>query len=368
MDGTKWHRVSVRASHYKPEFGRFNRWKQPDRYPTKRRETEMKIQMKMKSIFCMICLCLGLSEPCRAVVITQAGASGFSVVNNFDGTASKVEFSNFPVTGGASVTAGGSVLLANGQASVSLIHNPGIQLYSSSAMGGSIYYSETIVGANWQDVIRVTGSLLPSTLRIQLQVEGRLDLREGDGEFISGSEARVGVALLRSIDNPLSGTSIPQSNAYARGRPHSEVWAGAQASPAGLSSFFLSGDNTNAPTYEARNLRHGAGTVSWDVLFDLRYDNTLGGYGMNLYASAYTSGHNYTSSPGGIGVADFGGTIRLTGVTLTDGNAVPGGMTFDSGFTLGTTASPVPEPTSLAIFGLGSVLVVATRRRAHGGT
>lgn len=329
----------------------------------------MKIQVRMKSIFCMICLCLGLTEPCRAVVITQAGASGFSVVNNFDGTSSIVEFSNFPVTGGTSAIAGGSVLLANGQASVSLIHNPGIRLYSSSAMGGSIYLSETIVGANWQDVIRVTGSSLPSTLRIQLQVEGRLDLREGDGEFISTSQARVGVALLRSsIDNPLSGTSIPQSNAYANAFPHSEVWAGAQASAAGLSSFFLSGDNTNAPTYEARNLRHGAGSVSWDVLFDLQYDNTLGGYGMNLYASAYTSGHNYTSSLGGLGVADFGGTIRLTGVTLTDGNAVLGGVTFDSGFTLGPTASPVPEPTSLAIFGLGSVLVVATRRRAHRGT
>jgi hypothetical protein len=108
-------------------------------------------------------------------------------------------------------------------------------------------------------------------------------------------------------------------------------------------------------TNEARNLRHGAGTVSWDVLFDLRYDNTLGGYGMNLYASAYTGAHNY-SFRGGHGVADFGGTIRLTGVTLTDGHAVPGGVTFDSGFTLGPTVAPVPEPTSLAIFGLGSVL------------
>jgi hypothetical protein len=71
------------------------------------------------------------------------------------------------------------------------------------------------------------------------------------------------------------------------------------------------------------------------VLFDLRYDNTLGGYGMNLYASAHTSGHNYSSSLGGLGVADFEGTFRLTGVTLTDGNAVSGGVTFDSGFTLG---------------------------------
>jgi hypothetical protein len=229
-------------------------------------------------------------------------------------------------------------------------------------MGGLIYASRTIVGANWQDVIRVTGSSLPSTLRIQLQVEGRLDLREGAGEIISTSEARVGVALLRNIDNPFSGTVIPQSNAYANAFPHSEVWAGAQASPAGLSSFFLSGDNTNAPTYKVRNLQSGAGAVSWDVLFDLQYDNKLGGYGMNLYASAYTSAHNYYFR-GGRGVADFDGTIRLTGVTLTDGNAVPGGVTFDSGFTLGPTVSPVPEPTTLAIFGLGSVLMVAARRR-----
>jgi hypothetical protein len=227
-------------------------------------------------------------------------------------------------------------------------------------MLGSIYSSETIVGANWQDVIRVTGSSLPSTLRIQLQVEGQLDIREGD-EFYSGSQARVGVALLRNIDNPFSGTAIPEANRYGNALPLSEVWAGGN-NPGG--GFFVSGDNTNAPTYEARNLQSGAGAVSWDVLFDLRYDNTLGGYGMNLYASAKTSTGNYFARPGRLGgVADFEGTIRLTGVTLTDGHAVPGGVTFDSGFTLGPSVGPVPEPTSLAIFGLGSVLMVAARRR-----
>ena len=89
--------------------------------------------------------------------------------------------------------------------------------------------------------------------------------------------------------------------------------------------------------------------------YDVAYNAALGGYAYNLSASAATYGY------GTILWADFDNTVKFTRVTNTDGTALAGTLSFDSGFQFAPAA--VPEPASLALAGVAAAGLVGARLR-----
>lgn len=96
------------------------------------------------------------------------------------------------------------------------------------------------------------------------------------------------------------------------------------------------------------------------------WNETVGGYAWQIWArtAAYSEGRSSVS-------ADFSNTINISQFQLADGTILTDrDVTFDSGRTISSTVSTVPEPTSMALFGLGSlsmgVMVRRRKRRIHG--
>lgn len=245
--------------------------------------------------------------------------------------------SDFWNDGGVTSSSGGANLGANAFSSVNLIADPGIKLTANTKSGGSYGYANNAIAAgNWLDVIRVSGGTAPTTLRVTLAVSGKVELIRGTGVY--SSQARVGVAMV-NVYSPFGNDSgVP--NAGGTGWQASEVQMAAQAAPYG--DYFRS-QNTENLSYD-----EFTGKISWDAVFDLTYNATLGGYLMNAYATASS-----TSSSGAISNVDFGHTIRLTQVTNTDGSDVDGDLTFDSGFRL-DHLEEVPAPPAVVLAAIGT--------------
>lgn len=100
------------------------------------------------------------------------------------------------------------------------------------------------------------------------------------------------------------------------------------------------------------SLPHEERSVNERISFPVNYNADLGGYLFSLgLGSRVDTNVNYVDSMGG---AYFDSTIRIVDVTLPDGSPVPGGVTFDSGFTI----PAVPEPSTAALFLLGAGLIL----------
>jgi hypothetical protein len=204
----------------------------------------------------------------------------------------------------------------------------------------------------WIDIVRYRGGPVPAGLRIEVEIEGYLNL-----DVSSGKQARVGLSvhshptaeLFTFGPNTISGTStsvvFASLSTTLPGQPHSLVYSSSDAY--NLTTPALSGDIV-------------AGRISWDAYFNLDYNPTAGGYILNLYAGTAATGFRNGAVTG-----DFSNTIRLTRVTLADGTDVSDQVTFDSGFRL-LEPQAVPAPPGIVLAGLGVVMLLGrawVRRR-----
>jgi hypothetical protein len=226
--------------------------------------------------------------------------------------------------------------------------------FSSDANSGLLTAQASAAG-QWVDVIR-TGSSgpVPGGLRIHVEVEGivNLQLNSGSRAFIDiGVGSSTSSGLVSALEVP-SGSHV-SVNLTAPGFPFL---------PPNLNVNTNGVSNLTAPQLNVGEKSY-AGNLSWDTYFDLAYDSSLGGYNVNLYAAVSAS-----SRGGSLAQANFGNTIRITGVTLSDGTDVSNQVTFDSGFTVPpaggpVTATPAPPGLVLAASGLVTLCGGAWLRR-----
>jgi hypothetical protein len=284
------------------------------------------------------------------MIFTQAGVEGLSD----DGTGNPAGYQTYPTPGqywvqGASVSlASGTAPGSTARATVSLLTNSGIHLYSSGVTSGfpsnTEPFCQSIAGGQWQDVIRLTGTAShPSDILIGVHVEGNISLMPSQQSIVWQETARIGIA-----NSPATGwlLNAPSDAAGFNNLNVSEVWVGIGSSQ--YPSFFLS-SNTKGLTQDASS---GSISVAWGATFDLAYDPSVGGYHFNLYASDHTVAESFGNVTG-----DFLSTFQLTSVTLPNGDPLPGPITFDSGFTLQSVSEP--EPSSLISAGTGVLMTLA---------
>ncbi len=310
----------------------------------------------MKYLVLTSCLLLSGAEQASAAFLTRSGVFLQEIGNPYYPPLERIATDNW-AEGGTSSSAATSLPLTSGAASVDLITNPGIRLSAVAetgpdGLGGWISYSGAASGAGWHDVIRVSGAAAPSTLRLMFNVEGSFGFDLG---VLGSGNTRFAMVMFPDSSNTYlfeDDSRIPAAWAAANALPTSDFQAYATRFPA--PDFFLSppGLTTNFQALPG-------GAVSWDASFDLWYNPELGGYDMAFYASLLAE-----SFDGGRTDADFGSTIRLTALTNVDGSPLDGTVSFDSGFQLGNTGSPVPEPASAVLFAIGGVGLILGRRRA----
>lgn len=311
----------------------------------------------MKHLVLALCLTTGLAQQAAAGYFTSSGVSVEEYYRNqTEGIEASRSVGDYWRVGATSSSASTALPLTRGSASISLLNDPGIRLSAVAEsgpdpLGNWVYQGYTYTGARWQDVIRVSGAAPPSTLRVVFSVEGSFGFDLG---VLGSGDARFGMLVFPDPNNTYDfsdDASIPAAWAAANAWPESGVAAGASNFPSENSYLGPSGITTDLQSFPD-------GSVTWDASYELWYDPELGGYEMSFYASLFA-----TSFDGGRTDADFGSTIRLTALTDDDGSPLEGTVTFDSGFSLGNTPNPVPEPGTMSLFAMGVLGVILQCRR-----
>jgi hypothetical protein len=291
--------------------------------------------MKTTAVLGTLGLGLGLAGECRAGFMTSAVVGGGSTYQAPDGSYKGISISGSDQGPTSSSAGGDSGLGAIGFASVRLSStNPGIRLFAHGRSGNGVVVSETHVGASWDDVIRVsTGSASPpGRLRIVLQVDGVFRLERGAANTIYEGMGQFNLSAF--------GTSVASVSTSVQGAPYPD--------------YFLTGGSLNNFQFDPTD-----GSISWETVLYVPY-NGNGGYNLSLQAMADAVGYG-----GGSGTAGFGNTIWLTEVTLADGSALTGPVTFDSGFMLTPNVSPVPAPGGMVLAAVGGASLLGYRWRRH---
>lgn len=240
----------------------------------------------------------------------------------------------------------------------------GLHLATDSAStwdgGGNASGSSSWAVAQWGDTIRLAqGVPVQGHLAVRFSVHGTYAYQERGGTelgfhvgvanisytTIEGSEVSALASIFANnlgflpragdaADELISGTSslsMARSNIYFDPNLNSRTEFGSDAGPASglVQQEFGSGEFVN-------------GVFGWQQIFYVPYSPELDAYNLNMFAFAHTS----SFLDGSAGIAALN-TITLDNVTFEDGSAIIGPITFDSGYTL----TPVPEPSSLALFG-----------------
>lgn len=296
---------------------------------------------------------LAIAGEAKANFITRSSAGGLTLApaGGPPGSETWANSNSGPKGSAAAGKLRGSVATS----SVSLIGlNSGIHLFAEA---GPIPGEEfAVASAQWIDVIRTAGvGTPPDKLRVVLELAGIMNVGRAASPGIQNTaEARVGIAQFQGDELLDFGGSIPLIVNRFNTSPQTEAIVRLQGSLQGppYQSYFQLDDRITTLLDSQRYLD----SVQWSKTFDLSYNPTIGGYRLNLYAAARALG-----SFGGAATTNFGSTIRLTNVTRTDGSALPGGVTFDSGYTI----QAVPEPSSVVMLGCGTfgLLLVYGRRR-----
>jgi xanthosine utilization system XapX-like protein len=264
--------------------------------------------------------------------------------------------------------------------------NPGLRLRThATALGGGDAYTFTNANAwgvvQWGDTIRISGvSERPSHLAINLRVVGQLGYTAYSGR--QQVDFSVGVANVSGWE--LDGTSADAwrwaNNVSFFPRPGDHIdplitdtstfalrrggYWGAHDQDLLVSlpttdDFSFTEPFPVDPTGFAGNEEVGS-QYHWTQKFLIPYSEDIDAYNLNIFAFS-----GVAASWDATGGVDSWNTITLESVTFVDGTAVPGAITFDSGFSLPN----VPEPGTLSLVGILGVCLggYAWRKRRQCG-
>jgi hypothetical protein len=318
-------------------------------------------------------LVAGGTSVARAALIyyTQAGVQGGTNTglppDSPDGGVGD-PFANFWTQGETGAQASGSastpttygVFSASASASVALGTDAGIRLQTRTVSGptpGGPSGSDALAVAQWRDVLRVGSQATPpSQLRLTFEIEGAVTL-ELDPVSVGGiASAHAwlnpggGLDLLSEspgILNGVQGAGVTFGRDAAEmdsdGTVHSHYVVGIHDT--GTQNFSFSGTPTDGVL---------SGSVSWRQTLNVEYNPEYGGYVLNVLAGGHSFGTGGADTNG-----DFSHTIRLTAVTLADGSPLDAPVSFDSGFSLTSGATAVPEPSGLVLGAVSAVCAAA---------
>ncbi len=214
-----------------------------------------------------------------------------------------------------------------------------MSLNTTSSSSLDTYYNGLYSSAStgWRDVIYYHGSTGPSTLQVQVEVDGVLGTSVAGGPVTKFAEADVWV------HSP--GNYGLYTNTYASEpvfpNPTQSAWARLYTQQAGEPSdgtFFSS--SAVGPSYSWTSFNSEGTSFQGVYTVNAYYDPAYGGYTWGLEVVANTVSFLGSAS------ANLLDTVSLTSVNLPDGTPIsPGDLQFASGLTL----SSVPEPSSLII-------------------
>lgn len=233
-------------------------------------------------------------------------------------------------------------------------YKQGTKSYSSGDRSGSSVPDGTAYSAaGWQDIVFIDHlASAGEFITLNFSVDGFLDVTNGGG-FSSKSQSRLLVRAfgqneldsIRPFDTwlRLDGIDIGQSHiAGLRVNPNIDP-----------PIFSASGQSFSSFSWDPTS-----GFFEGDIEFRSSYKDTYGGFGFTAVMATLTE------AEGGTALADFSNSLTFTGITDSNGNLLNSSdYSFDSGFKPSGSTGVVPEPTSLAIFGVGALGMIGFGRR-----
>lgn len=232
---------------------------------------------------------------------------------------------------------------------------------SSYGVGNGLFAGSgiAVAAAGWGDVAYVSGISAPDVVRLYFSLEAWLGTERYYDAGFSGQDAALNISLKSDIN------AIFQADSLL-----SEI----STTYFDLQAIVTTGDGVNAvyddwPGITGPHVRENFGNV-WDSWsfdgggrftgtfhLDTPYDADIGGYAWSVIAVSQSIAF------AGSAYSDAMGTLKFTAVTDTEGN--PLDVTFESGLRFANLPQPVPEPSSLALLGIGGLIggVRCVRRR-----
>jgi len=240
----------------------------------------------------------------------------------------------------------------NAQARTDISADRFLQAYSSAFSTGAGLFDPRGNGqgrAAWRDIAFVTGSA-PPALRLNFVLDGELRAVSFGGGFPS-NWAELGIETTTNPIDFFTGTFVPRDSFPLEATVYfGNQQQGSPGLPPGFEGFVARG--SFGSSWDSVNFVGDQFTGRFHIVTP--FNPALGGYGWGVSLSAWSFGR------GGSAEADALSTLRLESVTLPDGTPIR--VTFDSGLRFGVQQA-IPEPATLALFGIGSVALLGWGRR-----
>lgn len=312
-------------------------------------------------------VCLAAAIPAEAGLI-HAGVwvSGSAITTDNQGIYDRADYSGSRMGGNAAAIADrgdveltdddGLLYAASAASAASIDLSPGGGMHlSASTRTVSPIYSTAGAAAEWVDVIRVGSgvSAPPSSLLLTFHVQGTISLSTSIRTRLSDASTRFDLDTSQYY-GPMFGNSGfpgPTSTSDALSAQRITQWI-YDDGPAHIGFV----DSLIYPENRLLNFRTSVSSdpgssFSFSFSYDVQSTSNRGdsGYSLDVFArletmSAFSAGSD----------ADLSHTIRLSSVTLPNGQALSEPITFDSGFQL----TSVPEPSSVVTLSAAAVCLV----------
>ena len=334
------------------------------------------------AIFTLIAAVLTYNASAGVVV----SVAGFAAGADQDGNGVYLPYDSGRISGSQSAGTGhnetavgsGTVSIAGASANLVDPPDPGLHI-GANANAGNQGQSEAWSMAQWGDVIRLSPvSRSSDYLSVTFSIRGeygytssvdylylhQLDIVAGMANF---SDFALDATSIRAYHLQSGSASLPVNNGLASASAVLALRRGSQfeigdlnqviSLPEGAVDFYAL-EPIPPPPGSTVSKEFIVGEFGWTQTFLVPYKAEIGGYNLNVIA--FSGAEAYLRGSAGI---DAYNTFTLETVAYSNGEAITGPITFDSGFVLPINA--VPEPSSLIIVTtmLGMVLLSRRGRR-----